>query len=202
MDINEAATILGPRFEVVANDGGLVLGELDLPAGARVLDVGTGNGTFAIYLALRGFDVLTGEPSTDTSHYAGKDWAVNARKLGVLERIRFQAFDASEMPFESASFDAVFFFGVLHHVDADDREAVLREAVRVAKPDGAVVLFEPNRAMLEKIRADDPGHPEVANPFDYLTEPALHARKIDGAWMDIFVYGSAAARGRVAAPSK
>jgi hypothetical protein len=47
-----------------------------------ILDVGTGNGNFAIYLASQGFQVLTGEPSTDRSHYAGRDWALNAKKAG------------------------------------------------------------------------------------------------------------------------
>jgi hypothetical protein len=51
--------------------------------------------------------VLTGEPSTDRSHYAGRDWALNAKRAGVLDKIRFQAFDASKLPFESEAFDAV-----------------------------------------------------------------------------------------------
>src|ERR1700690_3564997 len=110
MDTKAIGKILGPRFGAVSRDGARALKELGLPADAAILDVGTGNGYFAIYLASEGYQVLTGEPATDKSHYAGRDWALNAKKVGVLDNIRFQAFDASKLPFESEAFDAVFFF--------------------------------------------------------------------------------------------
>ena len=181
-------SILGPRFEVVSSDGALALRELGLPAGASVLDVGTGAGNFAIYLASQGYRVVTGEPSTDTSRYAGKDWASNAERVGVRDRIRFEAFNAGKMPFASEAFDAVFFFGVLHHIDEAVRPDVFREALRVAKVDGAVVFFEPRREMLEKLWVDDPEHPPAANPSDYLPAGSLRERRIEGAFMDIFIY--------------
>lgn len=173
MDLKAIAEILGPRFDVVATDGARALKELALPADAAILDVGTGNGNFAIYLAARGYRVLTGEPSTDTSHYAGRDWAVNAKRAGVLENIWFEAFDASRMPFGPHAFDAVFFFGVLHHIDESARREVFREALRVAKENGVVVFFEPRKEMLERLRVDDPGHPAAANPSDYLPDGRL-----------------------------
>src|SRR4051812_22546040 len=102
MDRETVSKVLGPRFEIVAGDGGLALRELGLPAGAAVLDVGTGAGNFAIFLALQGYRVVTGEPGTDTSRYAGQDWASNAENVGVRDRIRFEPFDAGNMPFEPA----------------------------------------------------------------------------------------------------
>src|SRR5215472_19016747 len=164
------AKILGPRFDAVSKDGGRSLKELGLPPDAAILDVGTGNGNFAIYLASQGFQVLTGEPSTDRSHYAGRDWALNAKKAGVLDKIRFQAFDASKLPFESEAFDAVFFCGVLHHVSEHLRGDVFREALRVSKRNGVVVFFEPRREMLERLWVDDPSHPLAANPAAYLAD--------------------------------
>jgi len=188
MDINELGRILGQRFHIVAGDGALALQELALPAGANVLDVGTGAGNFAIFLASQGYQVLTGEPSTDASRYARQDWTHNARKAGLLDQIRFQAFDASQMPFESGVFDAVFFFGVLHHIAEDIRQDVFREALRVVREKGAVVFFEPRREMLEKIWNDDPHHPAAADPSTYLTDPRVEERRIAGAFMDLFVY--------------
>jgi SAM-dependent methyltransferase len=129
MDTKAIGKILGPKFDAVSGDGQRALQELGLPPDAAILDVGTGNGNFAIYLASQGFQVLTGEPSTDRSHYAGRDWALNAKRAGVLDKIRFQAFDASELPFESEVFDADFFFGVLHHVSERLRGDVFREAL-------------------------------------------------------------------------
>lgn len=182
------AGILGPTFGVVSTDGATALKALDLPADAEVLDVGTGKGLFAIYLALQGYRVLTGEPSTDTSHYAGQDWAQKAEKVGVRDNIRFQAFDAGDMPFESESFDAVFFFGVLHHIAEPVRSHVMREALRVAKASGAVVFLEPGNHMLEKVRVDDPEHPDAADPSNYLTNQNVREHRIDGALMDIRIY--------------
>lgn len=188
MDSQQIGAILGDRFAAVFEDGALALQELQLPADAAVLDVGTGNGKFAIFLATQGFDVLTGEPETDTSHYAGKNWSENADVAGVRDRIRFEAFDASGMPFESDSFDAVFFFGVLHHVDENLRGNVLREALRVAKDDGAVVFFEPRMDWLEKMQENDPGHPHAANPADYFADPGVREQRIEGSRMDIYIY--------------
>ena len=197
MDQEAAAEDLGPRFEIVSGDGALALRELGLPAEAEVLDVGTGSGNFAIYLALQGYRVTTGEPSTDTSRYAGKDWAANADKVGVRDRIRFEAFDASQMPFESGTFDAVFFFGVLHHIDEGVRPDVVREALRVVKAGESVVFFEPRREMLEKLWAEDPDHPPAANPSDYLSGGGVRERRIEGAFMDVSVYHqNAGSRGR------
>ena len=182
------AEILGPHFNNIANDGLLVLRELGLPKGAKVLDVGTGACNFAIFLASQGFDVLTGEPATDTTHYAGKDWAASAEKAGVRDKIRFEAFNASKAPFETGTFDAVFFFGVLHHVDEGERAATLSEALRVAKKSGAVVFFEPRKETLEKLWVSDPTHPLAANPSEYLTDKSVTEQKLQGAMMDVFVY--------------
>jgi len=183
----DASEILGPMYSNITHDGKLALAELGLQPGAKLLDVGTGAGKSAIFLASQGFDVITGEPETDTSHYANLDWANNAERMGVRDHIRFEAFDASEMPFEVESFDAVFFFGVLHHIDEGLRQAVLAESARVTKHGGAVVLFEPRQETLKKIWKNDPGHPLAANPADYLAEPKAALQHLEGRMMDIFI---------------
>lgn len=188
MDTNAIGRILGTRFEAVAEDGALALKELGLPLDAAILDVGTGSGNFAIYLASQGYRVVTGEPGTDTSQYAGRDWALSAKKAGVLDSIRFEAFDASKLPFESEAFDAVFFFGVLHHIDESARGKAFREALRVSKDNGAVVFFEPRQEMLNRVRVDDPNHPEAANPSAYLSDQRIREQRIEGSLMDIFIY--------------
>ena len=179
---------LAETLAAVGQDGAVALRELGLSPDAAVLDVGTGNGKFAIWLAMQGFDVLTGEPATDTTHYAGKDWAANAEEMGVRNKIRFEHFDASDMPYESDSFDAVFFFGVLHHVDENSRGDVFHEALRIVKKDGAVVFFEPRKALLEKMWESDPGHPHAADPADYLPGMDVREKRIEGSRMDLFIY--------------
>jgi ubiquinone/menaquinone biosynthesis C-methylase UbiE len=192
MDPKAIGKILGPGFDAVAGDGSRALEELGLRADAAILDVGTGKGNFAIYLASQGYRVVTGEPSTDKSLYAGRDWALKAKQAGVLDNIQFEAFDASKLPFESKEFDAVFFFGVLHHIDESVRGEVLSEALRVSKENGAVVFFEPRTEMLEKIWVDDPDHPLAANPSNYLPDGRIREHRIKGSLMDIYIYRKAA----------
>jgi ubiquinone/menaquinone biosynthesis C-methylase UbiE len=188
MDIKTIGKILGPKFQAVSEDGACALNELQLPPDAALLDVGTGSGNFAIFLASLGYQVTTGEPSTDQSHYANRDWALNASKAAVLDKIRFEAFDASELPFKSEGFDAVFFYGVLHHLSEDLRADAFREALRVSKENGSVVFFEPRMEMLQRLWVDDPGHPTAANPSNYLPDRNLREHRIEGSLMDIFIY--------------
>jgi len=192
MITEQASDVMGPMFGVISEDVSAALRSIDLETDADILDVGTGEAHCAISLALRGFDVLTGEPATDTSQYAGKDWMVKAEQLGVADRIEFQAFDASDIPSAENTFDAVFFFGVLHHVDEGLREAVFREALRVVKPQGAVVFFEPKSETLEMVWKSDPDHPRAANPEEYAGDLDVSRSKMTGALMDIYIFKHAA----------
>ena len=178
-------------FQAISDDAASTLRSLNLTPRAKVLDVGTGQGLFAICLAKHGFDVLTGEPATDESRYARREWEQNAKRVGVLDSIRFQAFDATDMPFPDKLFEAVFFFGVLHHIDEEQRESAFREALRVAGASGAVVFFEPKAETLEKVWKSDPGHPRAANPSDYASGLDVAETKTTGSLMEIYTYRKA-----------
>jgi hypothetical protein len=99
VDSKAIGQILGPRFDAVSGNRVRSFNEPGLPAGAVILDLGTGNGNFAIYIASRGFQVLPGEPVADKSHHAGEDWSPERNESSVLENIRFEAFDAVKLPF-------------------------------------------------------------------------------------------------------
>jgi SAM-dependent methyltransferase len=169
MTMSEAAEILGEHFAMISRDANRILQHLDLPTESKVLDVGTGMGWFAIVLALNGYTVLTGEPGSDDSIYAKQDWQGNAQKVGVADRISFQAFSASDLPFEDASFDAIFFFGVLHHVEENLRTQVLKEAFRTVTSDGVVAVIEPTKHTVDQLRERDGSHPDPASPLSYAT---------------------------------
>lgn len=58
------------------------------------------------------------------------------------ERVRFVAGDATALPFDNSSFDAVTMFDVIEHIP-DDGKAIT-EALRVLKKDGFLLLSTPN----------------------------------------------------------
>lgn len=58
------------------------------------------------------------------------------------ERVRFICGDATALPFENQSFDAVTMFDLLEHVP-DDRKAI-SEALRVLRPGGFILISTPN----------------------------------------------------------
>jgi SAM-dependent methyltransferase len=102
--------VRGRRVEILAEVvGGLV------PRGARVLDVGAGDGALAARLlaarpdlAIEGIDVLVRENAAISVH----------------------AFDGRTIPHPDDSFDAALLVDVVHHAEA--QVELLREAARVA----------------------------------------------------------------------
>ncbi len=188
MNVDQAKDVLGGHFGVIADDGDEVIRSLGLPPNAHVLDVGTGAGHFAILLALNGYRVLTGEPESDDSIHAKQDWLGNAQRAGVEDLIEFRPFSADAMPFDDQAFDAVFFLGVLHHIDEAARRNTLTESVRVARPKAAICFFEPNPDGIRMGRAHDPLHPDAADPTQYAQGLGLLLEKRAAKVFDVFIF--------------
>lgn len=162
MDLDGAKEALGEEFAFFCDLVREQLDALELPPGARVLDVGTGMGRAAITLALCGHRVVTGEPEDDRSAYAKQPWRADARRVGADGAITFEPFDASALPFDDRAFDAVFMMGALHHVD--DPAAVVGECLRVLAPGGALCILEPTAKLVARAREKHPDHPEPVDP--------------------------------------
>ncbi len=100
----------------------------------RVLDVATGTASVAIALAkATGADIVGVDISEPMLEMGRK--RVDA--AGLDRRIRLQHARAEQLPFPSASFDAVSFTYLLRYVA--DPSATLRELGRVLRPGGAMV---------------------------------------------------------------
>jgi len=98
----------------------------------RVLDVGTGDGAYAIEAALRGARVVGADVDAAALDGARR----RARDRGVSIDVMPASFEA--LPLASGSFDVVLAVTVLCFVD--DPRAAFREAARVLAPGGRLVV--------------------------------------------------------------
>ncbi len=58
------------------------------------------------------------------------------------ERVNFEIADATKLNYHSNSFDAVFDYGVIHHIPSPEWKKCLNEIHRVLKPKGLVFLYD------------------------------------------------------------
>ncbi|KJS45587.1 MAG: methylase [Roseovarius sp. BRH_c41] len=116
------------------NDTGTRLLAILSEIGAHaVLDIGCGHGALARNLVRAGYNVTGIDPAPE---------AVAAARLSVPEA-RFEACGAEALPFAAASFQACVFLNSLHHVPVPLMPDALREALRVLRPGGEVIIVEP-----------------------------------------------------------
>ena len=99
--------------------------------GKRILDIGCGVGAFV--RRLREFSDEVYGTDIDAGHVAEGTLEVPNLGLAVGEA----------MPFADNTFDVIILHEVLEHVDDDVQ--TLREAKRILKPGGRIVVFCPNR---------------------------------------------------------
>jgi 2-polyprenyl-3-methyl-5-hydroxy-6-metoxy-1,4-benzoquinol methylase len=113
-----------------------------IPAGGKVLDVGTGFGAFVIAVRRLGFEAVGIESEQFEVAYARK--RIEREMPGADPTCVFHLGDGRSLPFEEECFDAVTLWNVLEHVS--DLRALLKQVARVLKPGGLVFISCPNYA--------------------------------------------------------
>jgi ubiquinone/menaquinone biosynthesis C-methylase UbiE len=108
----------------------------DLPAAARIVDVGAGTGTFAIALAAAAPAAevigIDGDPEILTLARAKPGAAALEWKQGL----------ANALPLADRSCDRVAMSLLLHHLDADGKRVALAEAHRVLRDGGRLHIAD------------------------------------------------------------
>jgi SAM-dependent methyltransferase len=108
----------------------------DLPAEARIVDIGAGTGTFAIALAARapGAAVVGVDVDPEILELArGKEGSA---------AVTWELARAGELPLPDDSCDRAALSLVLHHLDADGKRAALAETRRVLRPGGSLHIVD------------------------------------------------------------
>ncbi len=100
--------------------------------GEHALDIGSGTGNYSIWLAERGLDVTALDQSDEMTKIAKK----KAYARGLT--IDFLLGHAEDLPFDDNSFDLITSVTAVEFMD--DPSTVLKEAMRVLKPGGRLVI--------------------------------------------------------------
>jgi ubiquinone/menaquinone biosynthesis C-methylase UbiE len=109
----------------------------------RVLEIGSGEGSNLWFL----------HQQLPSCRFAAMDFSVAKVHFlnGRMSSVNAVAGDALHIPFRTEQFDLVLCRDLLHHVNWD-RDLLVREALRVLRPGGVLVVLESNgRAILSRI---------------------------------------------------
>ncbi len=121
-----------------------------------ILNLGCGLGEEAVYLAIKGANVMAIDISQKMLDMTKK----LAKRYRVQKRIKYHKVSAEKLDFKTNNFDFVLGCNILHHVDITKS---IKEVKRVLKPNGVAVFSEPltynpiinvYRVIANKVRTD------------------------------------------------
>lgn len=179
--------------------------QLNLDKTSKILDIGSGLGAMSIILALNGFNVLTGEPEVDPERdnydqylqgegekedhdhhdFFESDWKESAKVVGVENQINFQYFDAQDLPFPDESFDGIFLYDTLQHIQK--RYLALIECIRILNPNGVICVIEWNEKSIEEDYKKYGFKIDFIDPREILTRKEVSIEVILGTYVNIYI---------------
>ncbi|HEY9416686.1 MAG TPA: methyltransferase domain-containing protein [Pseudonocardia sp.] len=164
---------IGGRAATVA-----LVDQMDLHAGLRVLDVGSGLGGTARYLAHHHGVTVTGIDLTE--EYVQVAGSLT-RRAGLAEQVTFHQGSATALPFDDHSFDRACMLHV--GMNIADKQAVFAEVVRVLTDDGTFGLYDVMRTGTVEPTYPVPWASTSATSF--LGEPAHYRELLSSAGLSV-----------------
>jgi ubiquinone/menaquinone biosynthesis C-methylase UbiE len=165
------------KSHILANteDLDMAMKGIAAPAGGTALDVGTGGGHAALWLARHGWKVMAG----DIAPRMLKNAALLCAEAGLT--IETRLFPAEKMPFEAGSYDLVTARVGPHHFSSP--EQFIGEVARVLKPGGHFLLIDGS------VPDDDPRTTEWLHHVEKLRDPS-HVRFLSPKAWEALVHGA------------
>ena len=109
----------------------------------KILDLCTGTGTNAVNIAKRNASIKVVGVDLSKNMLAIAESKIKKEKLLNIELFLM---DAANLSFEDECFDKVLLSLVLHEMDEGIAARIMKEAIRVLKPDGEIVITEWERS--------------------------------------------------------
>ncbi len=107
--------------------------------GSRVLEIGCGTGNYISAIASATGAVCTGiDPSAEMLRRARANPALPKNRMAERPEVTFVRAGAEDVPLADRQFDLVYSVDVIHHIE--DRDAAAREAFRLLKPGGTLMI--------------------------------------------------------------
>lgn len=136
--VKKAFALLAPFYDIItipfSGVRDRVVNFTNVQKGSKILDVATGTGEQAFAFAKRGYEVIGIDLSEAMLNVA--------KKKNKFKNVKFEVADATNLPFEDNSFNVSSVSFALHDMPLSIREKVLKEMVRVTKPQGIIVIAD------------------------------------------------------------
>ena len=121
----------------------------------------------------------------DTAKEDWGHWKESAKKLNVLDRIKYQHFDVEKLPFASESFKGIFMYDTLQHVS--NRSVALKECLRILSPDGLICVIEWSKETIEHDKETYGYEIEFVDPRVYMKTSKASIEAIHGKFVIIYI---------------
>jgi len=130
--------------------------QLGLPAGARILDLGSPKDLAAVLARRRGFEVVATDILPDAIELSRRYASAQGLDGRGPGRVHSEIQDGRKLGYGDGTFDAAYSVSVLEHIpDEGDAEAI-RELIRVVRPGGVIVVTVPYDRRYRETFVDGP----------------------------------------------